>query len=117
MRHRKTIKSLGRKAAPRRAMLRNLATSLVEHGHIRTTLAKSKVIRPRVERLITIAKRGGLADRRQLRQYLTTDAAVEKMLTSIAPAHKERHGGYTRALKLGIRQGDAAPMVIIEFTQ
>lgn len=98
-------------------MLRNLATSLVEHGRIRTTLAKSKVIRPRVERLVTLAKRGGLAERRLLRQYLTTDVAVEKMLTAIAPACKNRNGGYTRALKLGKRQGDAAPMVVIEFVQ
>lgn len=98
-------------------MLRNLATSLVEHGRIRTTIAKAKVIRPRVERLVTVAKRGGLAERRLLRRYLTTDAAVEKMLTTIAPACKNRSGGYTRALKLGARQGDAAPMVVIEFVQ
>lgn len=98
-------------------MLRNLATSLVEHGRVRTTLAKAKVVRPRVERLITLAKRGGLAQRRLLRRYLTTDRAVEKMLTVIAPACKGRNGGYTRALKIGTRQGDAAPMVIIEFVQ
>lgn len=117
MRHRNAKKTLGRTAAPRRAMVRNLVTSIILHGRVRTTLVKSRVVRPRVERLVTIAKKGDLTSRRRLHQYLFSEPAVKKLMESIAPAMKGRKGGYTRALKLGRRQGDGAPLVVIEFVQ
>ncbi len=115
MRHRKKGKTLDRKAAPRRALLKNLATSLVLYEHIKTTKAKAKAVKSYVERLITAGKPKTLHARRELLKKLTTPSAVEKVLTELSPRYKERAGGYTRIIKLGYRAGDAAEMVQIEF--
>ncbi len=115
MRHRKNKKVFSRQAAPRRALMRDLATSLVLHGKMKTTEAKAKALRPFVERLVTSAKRGTLTDRRQLLAVLRTEAAVKKILDVVAPKYRERKGGYLRIVRIGPRQGDGAGMVHIEF--
>lgn len=115
MRHQKKTIILGRKRGPRRALLRSLTESLVLHGSIRTTKAKAKALRTVVEPLVTKAKRGTLADRRQVMRVLYTDKAVNMLLQEIAPRYTERSGGYTRIVKLGPRSNDAAEMVRIEF--
>lgn len=115
MRHRKNKKVFSRKAAPRRALMRDLATSLVLYGKIRTTEAKAKALRPFVERLVTSAKRGTLADRRRLLSVLRTEPAVKKILDVVAPKFRERKGGYLRIVRIGPRQGDGAGMAQIEF--
>lgn len=115
MRHRKKKATLGRESAQRKALMRSLAESLVLHGSIKTTHAKAKALRTVIEPLVTKARRGELADRRALLRVLYTDKAVEKLMKDIAPRYVERAGGYTRIVKLGARQNDAAPMVRIEF--
>lgn len=95
---------LGRKKDHREALLRNLAAELVDHGQVKTTLAKAKALRPVVEHLVTIARRGDEPARRLLAKFFFTEAAVEKMISEVAPKFKSRPGGYTRILKLG-RQG------------
>lgn len=115
MRHRKVGKTLDRKAAPRRALLRNLATSLVLYERIQTTKAKAKAVAPYVERMITVGKEKTLHARRELLKELTTSSAVEKVLSELGPRYLERRGGYTRITKIGHRSGDAAEMVQIEF--
>lgn len=115
MRHRKNAKILNRPHAALRSLERDLATSLVLHGKIRTTEAKAKFVRPRVERLITSARSGTLAARRQLLSFFKTESAVKKMMDTIGPRYKERNGGYLRLQKLGSRRGDGAKMVLIEF--
>lgn len=115
MRHRKSTKILSRTAASRKALIKNLATSLVLHGKIRTTETKAKVLRPYVERLVTAAKKGTLADRRQILQKVDTEAAVKVLMDKLGPQFKSRNGGYTRLMKIGPRQGDGAPVVLIEF--
>ena len=115
MRHRKTTKTLGRSATARNAMLRDLATSVVVYEKVETTLAKAKIVRPIVERLITKAKKGDLAARRQLLAYFTTEQPVKKLMDVIGPRYMDRNGGYTRITKLGHRQGDAADVAMIEF--
>ncbi|HBG81345.1 TPA: 50S ribosomal protein L17 [candidate division CPR2 bacterium] len=113
-RHKHVGRKLGREAGHRRAMLRNLATSLILHERVETTVAKAKEIRPIVERLITTGKKGDLAARRRLLRYIPENAAA-KVMEKIAVDFKDREGGYTRILKTGFREGDAAPTAIIEF--
>lgn len=117
MRHLKAGRKLNRTSAHRRALLRNLATSLVEHEQIRTTDAKAKELRRIVDRLITLGKRGSLHARRQAAAFLRTRSAVKKLFDELAPRFNQRNGGYTRVLKLGRRRGDAAPISIIELTE
>lgn len=115
MRHRKKGKILDRKIAPRQALLRNLATSIIIYEKVKTTKAKAKVVKPIVEKLITIAKTNNLTSRRQLLQTLYHKKAVNKALEVLGPKYKDRKGGYTRIINLGPRKGDGAEMVYIEF--
>lgn len=115
MRHRDTTKTLGRTAAPRQAMMKQLATSLVLHESINTTLAKAKVLRPYIERLVTTARPNTIHARRELMKILQTEGSVRKMLEVIGPRYAARPGGYTRIRKVGRRQGDGAPMAEISF--
>ena len=106
---------LGGGPAHERLMLRNLATSLINHGRIETTETKAKRLRPVAERLVSFAKRGDLASRRRVMQQITDKSAVHKLFTEIAPLVSDRNGGYTRITKLGFRKGDNAPMCVIEL--
>ncbi len=115
MRHRNKTKTLGRKAAPRKALIRDLVTALVTYERIEVTAGKARVARPMIEKMITVAKKNTLASRRQLLAYFTTDQPVKKLIDVLAPRFKERNGGYTRMTKMGIRQGDAAETAIIEL--
>lgn len=115
MRHQKNKLTLDRKAAPRRALLKHLAESLILHERIRTTKAKAKAVRSVVERLITKAKPATLTARRIVAKELYTDNAVKKMLEVIAPRYKERAGGYTRVTVLPERKGDGADEAVVEF--
>lgn len=115
MRHRKNKVTLDRPKAPRAALFRSLVLSLVEHGKITTTLAKARAIRPFTERLITHAKQDTVQNRRYLMQRLHNDAAVKKLVTTWGPKFTERHGGYTRLVKLPNRVGDGAARALIEF--
>jgi len=115
MRHRvKTVK-LQRKTAHRRSLLANLACSLIDHGRIRTTVAKAKALRPVAERMVTLGKRGDLHARRQALAFLRQKALVKKLFDEVAPAAASRKGGYCRITKLGPRPSDAAPMAFIEW--
>ena len=115
MRHRvKTVK-LQRKTAHRRSLLANLSCSLIEHGRIRTTLAKTKALRPIAERMVTLGKRGDLHARRQAIAFLRQKDAVKKLFAEVAPAAADRRGGYCRITKLGPRPSDSAPMAYIEW--
>jgi large subunit ribosomal protein L17 len=109
------LRKFGRRSAHRRAMLRNLVTSMLLAGKIETTEAKAKQIRSITEKMITLGKRGDLHARRQALSYLLDENAVTKLFEEIAPRYEERQGGYTRILKLGPRRGDAAPMAILEL--
>jgi len=115
MRHRKLREKLGRKLPHRKAMLRNMATSLFDHGQIRTTLPKAKVLRKYVEKLITDARIDGLQQRRRAHSFLKNQDVVKKLFLEIAPKYKDRKGGYTRIYRLGHRLGDAAQMAIIQL--
>lgn len=115
MRHQKKTAKFGRLAAPRKAMLNNLAASVILFEHVTTTLPKAKVVRPIVERLITKGKVKSLQSKRELGKYLPDSKAVTKILNVLGPRYADRKGGYTRITKLGQRQGDAAPMARIEF--
>ncbi|MCM5558417.1 50S ribosomal protein L17 [Pleomorphomonas sp. JP5] len=116
MRHGNAGRRFNRTQSHRKAMLANLAISLVEHEQIVTTLPKAKDLRPIVEKLVTIAKKGGLAARRQLASELqNNEIAAKKLFDVLGPRYKDRTGGYTRVLKAGFRQGDSAPVAVIEF--
>jgi large subunit ribosomal protein L17 len=115
MRHRKKGTILGREAAPRKALLRNLAASVILHERVQTTEAKAKAVRPLVERAITTGKAATLASRRNLMKVFYTEHPVNKILEVLGPRYAERKGGYTRIVKLGHRQNDAADMVQIEL--
>jgi large subunit ribosomal protein L17 len=108
-------RKLNRTKAHRKALFMNLAQALVKHEQIKTTLPKAKDLRPVVEKLVTLGKRGGLHARRQLISHLQDEKLVTKLMTVLADRYKGRPGGYTRVLKAGFRYGDAAPMAIIEF--
>jgi len=110
----KTVK-LGRDTAHRRSLLANLTCSLIEHGKIRTTLGKAKALRPVAEKMVTLGKRGDLHARRQAVAFLRHKDIVKTLFDEIAPAAKDRQGGYCRIIKLGARQSDSAPMAIIEW--
>jgi large subunit ribosomal protein L17 len=115
MRHGKVYRKLNRTAEHRRAMFANMAAALIKHEQIVTTLPKAKDLRPIVEKLITLGKRGGLHARRQAISELRDVAMVKKLFEVLAPRYKERDGGYTRVLKAGFRYGDSAPRAVIEF--
>ena len=115
MRHGMSGRKLNRTKSHRKALFMNLAQALVKHEQIKTTLPKAKDLRPIVEKLVTLGKRGGLHARRQLISHIQDETLVNKLLTVLADRYKGRPGGYTRVLKAGFRYGDAAPMAIIEF--
>ncbi len=116
MRHGKQRNKLSRDSAHRRALMRNLSRELIEHERIRTSQAKAKAVKPRIEKLITLARRGDLHARRQALSELGQDKfLVHKLFEEIAPRYAERPGGYTRIVKLGPRRSDSTEMVFIEF--
>ncbi len=115
MRHAMKGRKLSRKSGHRKSMFINLAAALVKHEQISTTLPKAKDLRPIVEKLVTLGKRGDLHARRQLLSVLKDAKLVDKMIKTLAERYKSRKGGYTRVLKAGFRYGDMAPMAIIEF--
>ena len=115
MRHAKTHRKFNRRSEHRRAMLANLAASLIKHEQIVTTLPKAKDLRPVVEKLVTLGKRGDLHARRQAIAQMRDIPMVKKLFEVIGPRYKERNGGYTRILKAGFRHGDAAAMAVIEL--
>jgi len=115
MRHRKAGRKLGRTSAHRRAMLRNLVTSLLEEEQVRTTEARAKEVRRLAERMITLGKRGDLHARRQALSVIRSRDVTAKVFDQLADRYRERPGGYTRVLKLGHRVGDAAPMSVVEL--
>jgi large subunit ribosomal protein L17 len=117
MRHRNTGRALSRNAAHRRALLRNLVTSLIMEGRIVTTDAKAKELRRHADRMITLGKERTIAARRRARQFIQTDEALKRLFEEVAPRFAGRAGGYTRIIKLGARRGDAAPCSIIELTE
>ena len=116
MRHLKSGRKLNRSGAHRTALFRNLVTSLIEHEQVRTTDAKAKELRRVADRMITLAKRGTLHARRQAAAYVRTRKAVQKLFDEVANRFRERPGGYTRIVKIGLRHGDAAAMSVIELT-
>ena len=115
MRHAKAGRKLNRTSSHRTAMFANMAASLIEHEQIVTTLPKAKELRPLVEKLVTLAKRGDLHARRVAASRLRDEAMVHKLFETIGPRYAERQGGYTRVLKAGFRYGDNAPVAVIEF--
>lgn len=115
MRHRNKGRRFNRSSSHRKAMLSNLCNALIKHEQIKTTLPKAKDLRPVVEKLVTLAKRGGLHARRQAYAYLPEEKVVAKLFDELAGRYADRPGGYTRIIKAGFRYGDAAPMAIIEF--
>ena len=115
MRHQKKGRKLGRNSAQRRALFQTLSCQVIEHGRIRTTLAKAKEVRPVVEEMITLGKRGDLHAHRQAVAFLRQKPIVKSLFEDIAPRYAERSGGYTRIIKLGPRLGDAAEMAYIEL--
>lgn len=115
MRHRKKGTILDRKKAPREALLRNLAASVILYEKVRTTEAKAKAVRPLVEKAITDGKKNTLAARRKLMKFFYTEHAVKKILEVLGPRYLERPGGYTRIVKVGHRKNDGADMVQIEL--
>ena len=116
MRHQKTRHKLSRTAAHRKALLANLCIEVIDHERIRTTEAKAKAVKPEIEKLITLAKRGDLHARRQALSQLNQDKfAVHKLFEEIAPRYSSRNGGYTRIVKLGPRRSDSAEMVFLEL--
>ena len=117
MRHARSGKKLGRDSAHRKALYSNLAGALITHGRIETTEAKAKAVRPYAEKLVTLGKRGDLHARRQAMAELRSNDVVHKLFADVAPRFSERDGGYTRVVKLGPRQGDAADMVLLELTR
>jgi len=117
MRHARGYRRLNRTHEHRKALFANMAGSLIEHEQIKTTLPKAKELRPVVEKLITLAKRGDLHARRQAAAMLKEDKDVAKLFEILGPRYAERAGGYTRVLKAGFRYGDMAPMAIIEFVE
>ncbi|HHZ17367.1 MAG TPA: 50S ribosomal protein L17 [Peptococcaceae bacterium] len=108
-------RKLGRNTGQRRAMLRSMATALLENGRIETTEPKAKELRGIVEKMITLGKQGDLAARRQALAYLLDEDVVKDLFDNIGKKYAERQGGYTRIIKAGVRRGDAAPMVIVEL--
>jgi len=115
MRHKLGGRKLNRTTAHRKALLRNMAAALVKHEQITTTLPKARELRPYVEKLITLAKHGGLSNRRLAHARMLDDAQLVKLFDVLALRYSDRAGGYTRVIKAGIRAGDASPMAVIEL--
>jgi len=115
MRHRVGGRKLQRTSAHRTALFRNQAAALIKHEQIKTTVAKAKELRPYVEKLITLAKKGGLSNRRLAHARLMDDTQLVKLFDVLAARYADRNGGYTRVIKAGTRASDAAPMAVIEF--
>jgi large subunit ribosomal protein L17 len=117
MRHRVAGRKLGRATAHRRALYRNLVTDLLKHGKIITTEAKAKEVRGLAEKMITLGKKSGLHSYRQALSFIMDKKVTEKVFAELAPRYNERHGGYTRIIKLEPRLGDGAPMVQLELVE
>ena len=115
MRHQRAGKKLGRDSAHRKALYANLAGALIEHGRIKTTEAKAKAVKPIAEQMITLGRRGDIHARRQAIAFLRSQDVVHKLFSEVAPRFADRPGGYSRIVKLGTRQGDAAEMVYFEL--
>lgn len=115
MRHGKAGRKLNRTSSHRKAMFKNMSASLIKHEQIVTTLPKAKELRPIVEKLITLGKRGDLHARRQAIAQIGDEAMAKKLFEVLGPRYKDRNGGYTRILKAGFRHGDNAPVGVIEF--
>jgi len=115
MRHRVAGRKLQRTSSHRQALFRNMAASLIKHEQITTTVAKAKELRPYVEKLVTLAKKGGLSNRRLAHARIMDEAQERKLFEVIGPRYAGRNGGYTRVVKAGIRISDASPIAIIEF--
>lgn len=115
MRHKVGHRKLQRTSAHRTALLRNLSAALIKHEQITTGIAKAKELRPYIEKLVTLAKKGGLSNRRLAQSRLMDDAQLTKLFDVLATRYADRNGGYTRIVKAGFRASDAAPMAIIEF--
>ena len=115
MRHGISGRKLQRKSGHRKALLRNMAAALIKHEQITTTTAKAKELRPYVEKLITLAKRGGLSNRRLAQSRLLDETQLKKLFDVLAERYAEREGGYTRVIKAGFRGSDAAPIAVIEL--
>jgi large subunit ribosomal protein L17 len=115
MRHRKAGAKLGRTTSHRKAMTRNMLTSLFEHEKIVTTEAKAKAVKPLAEKMITLAKRGDLHARRQAMSVLTSKSVTAKLFSDLKDRYMERSGGYTSVVKVGLRRGDCAPMAVLEL--
>ena len=117
MRHRMSGRKLNRTKEHRKAMFSNMAAALIKHEQIKTTLPKAKDLRPIVEKLISLGKRGRLHDRRRAFAVLRDDATTAKLFDSLADRYADRSGGYTRVIKAGYRYGDTAPMAVIELVE
>ena len=115
MRHQRKGRKLGRDASHRKALYANLTASLIEHGRIKTTVAKAKEVRPVAEEMITLGRRGDVPARRQALKFLRSQDVVHKLFSDVGPRFAERPGGYSRIVKLGPRQGDAAEMAYLEL--
>jgi large subunit ribosomal protein L17 len=115
MRHRVGGRKLQRTSSHRAALFRNMAAALIKHEQITTTTAKAKELRPYVEKLITLAKKGGLSNRRLAHARLLDETQLRKLFETLAPRYESRAGGYTRIVKAGLRASDASPMAIIEL--
>jgi len=115
MRHQRAGRKLGRDAAHRKALYANLTASLIEHGRIKTTLAKAKEVRPVAEEMITLGGRGDVPARRQALKFLRSQDVVHMLFSDVGPRFADRPGGYSRIVKLGPRQGDAAEMAYLEL--
>ena len=115
MRHRKAHRKLNRTSSHRKAMLRNMAAGLIKHEQILTTLPRAKELRPYVEKLITLAKKGGLSNRRLAMSRLMDETQLRKLFDALAERYADREGGYSRVIKSGYRQSDASPMAILEL--
>jgi len=115
MRHKLGGRKLNRTSSHRKALLRNMAAALIKHEQITTTLPKARELRPYLEKLITLGKRGGLSNRRLAHARLLDDAQLVKLFDVLAARYADRNGGYTRVIKAGIRASDAAPMAVIEL--
>ena len=115
MRHRNAGFKLGRNTSHRRALLRNLVTSVIVEDRVETTVAKAKAVRPHVEKMITLGKKGDLHSRRQALSFLQTDTAVSRLFETVAPRYGDREGGYLRIVRTGFQQGDGAEKAYIEL--
>lgn len=115
MRHRKHGKTLSRTSSVREALIRDLVSNLILAEKMKTTLAKARVLRPRIERLVSLARQGTVTARRRCRQSVRTDEAAKKLVEVIGPRYQGRAGGYTRTVRIGPRRGDGAVMVLITF--